>query len=601
MKFPYGICDFNKIITKGYFYCDRTDRIPVLEDTGDSLLFLRPRRFGKSLLLSMLANYYDVAKADRFEEVFGNLLIGKSPTELHNKYFILKWDFSCIDPVASTNDIKKSLYNHINVCIEGFKLYYRDYSIPEIKVNREDALDSIISLISAIRMTPYPIYLLIDEYDNFANEVMMGAKDREAYESLVYGDGLLKTLFKAIKASASDSLFDRTFITGVSPVVMSDITSGYNIAENIYPEPEFNDICGFTENEIEKILKTIADECEIKEAEAKEALDMMRSYYNGYTFSHEAGSYIYNPTLALYFLKNFHKRCKYPRKMLDSNLAADEAKMRYISGITKGRQLLLDIVTGDKSIVISELEDRFGIEQMLSDESKDITFMTSFLYYFGILTIEGESPAGKLILKVPNLVTRKLYVERLKKMFLPDPGIRDDGVWAAEKLYQKGEIESVCKFIEQKYFKVFSNRDYRWANELTVKTAFLTLLYNDILYIMDSEAEIDKKFTDLTMIIRPDMRRFEISDVLLEFKFVSLKDAGLTGEEARALTKDGLGKLPEMRAKMKEANERIAVYGDLLEKKYKNLRLKRFSVVSLGFERLWANAFQSPAISDLLT
>ena len=177
-------------------------------------------------------------------------------------------------------------------------------------------------------------------------------------------------------------------------------------------------------------------------------------------------------------------------------------------------------------------------------------------------------------------------------MFLPNPETRDDGILAAEQLSEKADIKPLCEFIENKYFKVFSNRDYRWANELTVKTAFLTLLYNDILYIMDSEAEIDKQFTDLTMIIRPDMRRFEIFDILLEFKFVSLKDAGLTGEQAKNLSPKDLEAIPQMQAKMKDAGERLAHYGDALEKKYKNLRLQRFSVVSLGFERLWAETYK---------
>ena len=252
MKFPYGTSDFNKIITKGYFYCDRTDRIETLEEAGDSILFLRPRRFGKSLLLSMLANYYDLAKADSFEKLFGKLLIGKNPTDLHNKYFILRWDFSRVNPLGSAEDIKISLYNHINRTIKRFIMYYKDYNFAEIEINREDALDSIASLIDTVSMTDYSIYLLIDEYDNFANEVMMSTgKNKNNYEALVYGDGLLKTLFKVIKSSAGESLIDRTFITGVSPVVMSDITSGYNIAKNIYLKPQLNDLCGFTEKEIE--------------------------------------------------------------------------------------------------------------------------------------------------------------------------------------------------------------------------------------------------------------------------------------------------------------------------------------------------------------
>ena len=591
MKFPYGIHDFKQIVTKGLVYCDRTNRIPILEETGKSLLFLRPRRFGKSLLLSMLENYYDLALEDKFEEIFGHLLIGKNPTDLHNKYFILKFDFSCIDPTGSADDVKQSMYDHINGSIKEFVLYYQDYFLPEIEINEKNALSSIKSLITSVRMTPYPVYLLIDEYDNFANEVMIGIKneiksEKDSYEALVHEKGPLKTFFKVIKALSGESLFGRTFITGVSPVVLSDITSGYNIAKNIYLDPEFNDLCGFTKEEVKELIAQVAKKCGLDNKQANEAFRMMKSYYNGYAFSYDKKADIYNPTLAIYFLEELYRRCKYPREMLDSNLAADEAKLRYVSSITKGRQFLLDLVKDDNSTAISKLEKRFGINEMLSAKSKDFTFIASFLYYFGVLTIAGETSDGDIMLKTPNLVTQKLYISRIRKMLLPEPDIRDDGLFAAKKLYQKGNIKPVCEFVERKFFKVFSNRDYRWANELTLKTAFLTLLYNDILYIMDSESEQDRRYTDLTMIIRPDMRRFEIFDVLLEFKFVTLDEAGLTGEEAKKLSRQKLEKLPQIQSKMKDARKRLKDYGDAMEAKYKNLRLKRFAVVSLGFERV---------------
>ncbi len=418
MRFPYGVCDFNKIITDKLFYCDRTDRIAMLENTGYYLLFLRPRRFGKSLLLSMLENYYDIARKDRFQELFGHLLIGKNPTPLHNQYFILKWDFSCVDPSGSAVDIKRAFHNHINACIRSFRMNYEDYLHQEIEIDSQDAVSSIKSLLDVVRKTPYPVYLLIDEYDNFANEVMMGVRreKKDIYEALVYEEGPLKTLFKAVKSATDGSGFDRSFITGVSPVVMSDITSGYNIAENIYLDSVFNDLCGFHEKEIEKALKTISAECGLKEKDAADALDLMRVYYNGYKFAPNAKDSIYNPTLAIYFIKAFFKTCKYPRKMLDSNLAADDAKLQYISQIPKGGQLLLDLMEKDHSLIISDLSDRFGIQQML--KSKDFIFMVSFLYYFGVLTIDDETEDGELILRVPNLVTQSLYVERIQQMLL---------------------------------------------------------------------------------------------------------------------------------------------------------------------------------------
>ena len=588
MKYPYGISDFKKINTRNFFYCDRTDKIPLLEKS-DSLLFIRPRRFGKSLVLSMLENYYDVAKKDEFEAIFGGLKIGRNPTELRNSYFILRFDFSCVDPTGSAEDVKRALFNHINVRIDGFhKFYnYKGFEIPNIEINRDDALYSIDSLVASIRMTPYPVYLLIDEYDNFANTVMMGVQSTgKRYEALVHDEGPLRTFFKSVKASTSGSMFDRVFITGVSPVVMSDITSGYNIAKNIYFEPEFNDLCGFKQNEIEDVLKKIVDKCGFEKEKIQEAVNLMQTYYNGYTFSHAADEHIYNPTLCLYFFEQFEKTCGYPRKMLDSNLAVDESKLEYIAQIPRGRDLLMNLVQKDKDVVMSDIEDRFGIKDMLTDKSKDNTFLVSFLFYFGVLTIAGDTEDLQIILKVPNLVMQSLYVERVQKMLLPEPDDRDDGKLAAEKVYQKGDMAPLCRFMEERYFKVFHNRDYRWANELTVKTAFLTLLYNDIIYIMDSEKEVDRRYADLTMIIRPDKRYGKVFDVLIEFKFVKLKDAKLSAEQARDLSEDEVCLIPEIVKQMEDGKKQVKDYGKKLEQRHGNLRLKKFVVVALGFERV---------------
>ncbi len=588
MKYPYGISDFSSIIREKYFYCDRTDKISLLENTK-SQLFIRPRRFGKSLLLSMLENYYDVAKKDEFEDIFGGLKIGKNPTELRNSYFILKFDFSCVDPTGSAEDVKKALFDHINVRIEGFYSFYRykGYELPEIKINYSNALYSISSLVSSVRMTPYPVYLLIDEYDNFANTVMMGVQSSEGrYKALVHEEGPLRTFFKAVKASTSSSMFDRVFITGVSPVVMSDITSGYNIAENIYFEPEFNDLCGFKQNEIEDVLKKIVDKCGFEKEKTEEAAGLMQTYYNGYTFSHTADEQIYNPTLCLYFFKQFEKSCGYPREMLDDNLAVDEAKLKYIAQIPKGSDLLMTLMEKDQRVVAEKISKRFGIEEMLTDKSRDNTFLISFLYYFGVLTIFGDTEDLKIILKVPNLVIRSLYVERVQKMLLPEPDDRDNGKLAAEKVYQKGDMAPLCRFMEEKYFRVFHNRDYRWANELTVKTAFLTLLYNDIIYIMDSEKEIDRRYADLTMIIRPDKRYGKVFDVLIEFKFVKLKSAGMSADQAKKLSKDELSQVPEIVKQMEDGIKQVKEYGKKLEQRHGNLRLQKFVVVALGFERV---------------
>ena len=212
--------------------------------------------------------------------------------------------------------------------------------------------------------------------------------------------------------------------------------------------------------------------------------------------------------------------------------------------------------------------------------------MSTFLYYFGVLTLAGETDDLKIKLKVPNLVIWSLYVERVQKMLLPDPGTRDEGRLAAEKVYQKGDMEPLRDFVENRYFTVFKNRDYQWANELTLKTAFLTLLYNDIIFIMDSESEMSRKYADLTMIIRPDKRYGKVFDVLIEFKFISLKEAGLSGEEAKQLPKERLQHLPQIKKAFAEGRQQVTLYAEALDDKYGNLRLKKFVVTALGFERV---------------
>ena len=591
MKFPYGISDFREIVMQHYFYCDRTHFIRILEDTGNYLLFIRPRRFGKSLLLSMLEHYYDVTLADQFQSLFANLKIGPQPTPLHNMFFILKWDFSCVDSTGSVNDIRKSLFDHVNACIRSFALYYRPLLSTRIDIDSDNAINSIKSVVDAVRQTPYSIYLLIDEYDNFANEVMMDALDgRKTYEALVYEKGPLKTLFKAVKSLSVSNAFARTFITGVSPVVLSDITSGYNIAENIYLNPAFNVLCGFEEHEVQLALSGIVQSCNMDESQAAITLDTMRTWYNGYRFAADVREMVYNPTLSLYFMKAFQQFCAHPDQLLDANLAVDEAKLQYISQLSQGRQMILDLMQTDHCLELQSISDRFGIRQMLSASSKGQTFMASLLYYFGMLTQAGKTEQGQLRLKVPNLVMRGLYVERLQELLLPEPVMRDDGRLAAEKLYMYGEMAPLCEFVEQRYFKIFHNRDYRWANELTVKTAFLTLLYNDILYVMDSEKEISRRYADLTMIRKSDMRHVKVYDILIEFKFVPLSEAGLSGEDAARLSNEALQAVSAMKEKMADALAQVADYGEAIRRKYGDLNLRCYAVVSLGYERIWWQA-----------
>ncbi|MGB0384513.1 MAG: AAA family ATPase [Ardenticatenaceae bacterium] len=591
MKFPYGISNFYKIITQDYFYVDRTSHIREIEEFGQSLLFLRPRRFGKSLFLSTLENYYDVNKADEFERLFGHLAIGQNPTPKHNQYLVMRWDFSEIDTTGSIEQIRQSLYNQLNKQIHNFAVRYQEILDEEIEIDRDDALFSFGTALTAVQQSPYHMYLLIDEYDNFANKVLMGGQvaSRQRYEELVKGEGLLKTVLSSVKSATSGFGLDRIFMTGVSPVVMSDITSGHNISEDISLEPEFESLCGFWESDIESALQQVVRSCGLQPEVSVFALQMMRLFYDGYSFSYDHDNpnneLVYNPTLALYFLKYYQRRCRPPRNMLDDNLAMDHAKLSYISWRANGEQLIQHALQEKEPLTIQRLATRFGVADILATEQKT-SFLASLLYYFGILTLNGSDEWGQLILKIPNLVVRRLYVEHLAALLLP-PSEQEAGAVVAKIFCRTGDMKPLADFIEQRYFKIFDNRDYKSANELTLKTIFLTVLFNDTTYIMDSELALERTYTDFTMIVRPDMRQYQLLDILIELKFLKLSEAELSGLEVRKKSRQEVLALKKVKKEMKAAVAQVKGYQTRLLAKYGGtLKLRTYAVVAVGFEKV---------------
>jgi hypothetical protein len=366
---------------------------------------------------------------------------------------------------------------------------------------------------------------------------------------------------------------------------MSDITSGYNIATDIYLRPEFNDLCGFTEADVNGILRRVAEECGFSDAKLDEAAMMMQTFYDGYCFNYDVDEFIYNPTMALYFFEHVQRRCQYPRQVLDSNLATDRAKIAYISQLPHGGQLILDMLNEGKATSVPLLANRFGVQDMLSAE-KDTTFMASLLYYFGVLTMGGRTLDAELRLRIPNLVIQRLYAEQIQEMLLPDMA-HDEAPRVAKALYSAGDMQPLCDFVEQRYFRVFDNRDYRWANELTIKTAFLTLLFNDALYIMDSEPALERSYADLVMIVRPDMRQYQLLDVLIEFKYIALGEHDLSGEQVRAMADEELSAHPAVREAFAAAEDQLVAHRRTLQAKYGAvLNLRTYAVVAVGFDQL---------------
>jgi len=586
MRFPYGLADFAALIDEGYFYVDRTDRIPLLEDAGKQLLFLRPRRFGKSLWLSTLENYYDLARADDFERLFGNLQIGRNPTPLRNRYFILKLNFSVVDPRGDADAIAASFYDHLNGAIEAFALRYRTHLPAAITVH-ENALRSWQALLAAVGETAHKLYVLIDEYDNFANAVMISPlRGTDRYRQLVEGEGTLKTFFKAVKAGAEGGGIDRVFLTGVTPVVLSDMTSGYNVAESLTQRPLFHDLCGFTEAELRAALDAVAATHNLAADRADDALRLMRDFYNGYRFTAQREERVYNPTLALYFLKRLAEDGAYPEQLLDDNLAMDRNRIQYVARLPHGATLVTAALNEAEPLAVAQLSNRFGVQDMLT-APKDPDFLASLLYYFGVLTLAGRDALGKLQLAIPNQVIRKLYVERLQEQLLPDYTDQEQRQRVVERFYATGDLEPLGDFLEQRYFPVFDNRDLRWSNELVVKTAFLVTLFNDAFYVMDSEPALGRGYGDLLLRVRPDMRQYALMDHLLEFKTLGLKDVKLTGAELAAKSRDELRALPAVAEQLQAAEQQLATYRVALERREgATLKLRTHAVVAIGLERL---------------
>jgi len=597
MKNPYAISNFEKIRLEGFEYVDRTDRIPLTENVGQYLLFLRPRRFGKSLWLSTLKNYYNIAKAEHFEKLFSGTWIYDHPTPLHNQYFVLKWDFSCVD--CSENRVEQSLYQHINDCIRAFASDYENMLPEKIQIHPEQAMSSFASLLSVVRKTGHQLYLFIDEYDNFANEMIANRQD-EKYFSMTGLGGFMKTLFKQLKSATEGLGLDRMYLTGVTPLLLSDVTSGDNIRTDIHMLPKFDDLCGFTDSEIKTLISTFANSLEKKDRflfpegtpmfpEGKEKwkneiFELMKTLYDGYIFSSYTNKRIYNPTLVMYLFKHIEQLDgQLPHSLMDHNLVTDEGRLEYIAELPGGKELIMEL-NQNKFVDIPEVTSRFGLKAMTAVGSKTREFMGSYMYYMGMLTMTKHSLSGKSCLTIPNPVTQNLYIDGIARWIIPDPQIKDLGIEIAEKLLSNGKIAPLRQYIEKLIFPTFNWRDRRWVNELTIKTIFMCIL-NDNHYIMISERQSRSGFADLAMIVRPDFRKYQLIDTLIEFKYINPKSLKL--KNIKKLSDTALFKHKMVQKKLQDAKKQAATYSkELLEEFGDRVKLQTYAIISIGFDRL---------------
>ena len=443
---PYGLSDFPRIMRKNYYYVDKTRFIELIERQPSYLFLIRPRRFGKSLFPAMLETYYSIDYADSFKEIFGELYIGKHPTEEHNRYMVLRFNFSEVSSKLET--VERSFSEYCCMVIKNFILKYERLlgsRIWEIvnpdETNPEQMLAALKEYVSR---TDCPrIYLLIDEYDNFTNTIL-SSYGQERYREKTHGDGLIRGFFNNVKASTSNAgaAVERLFITGVSPITMDDVTSGFNIGTNISTLPQFNNIIGFSEDEVREMITYYKDEDALPENITVDGLvEIMKPWYDNYCFSEDRlEERMFNSDMALYFLNSYLQLGKAPKMMVDNNIRTDYGKLRHLVQIDKtfgANASVIQQIIAEGSIT-AQIATSFPAEKMTDTEN-----FKSLLFYFGMLSIQGTD-FGSAILGIPNLTVREqLYtylVEayREAKMFDLDlssffrSGERNGSSWRVE-------------------------------------------------------------------------------------------------------------------------------------------------------------------------
>ena len=549
-KLPYGISDYERIVKDNYYYVDKTKYIEKLEDLPQPYItFLRPRKFGKTLFTSTLENYYDIKKKDKFEQLYKETYIGKHPTPLKNSYHILRFNFSGID----TSTVDTTINGFKREVGSSIKLFAQKYGL-DFYVNMEDEAENILdNLIKSfiVQKSNDKIYVIIDEYDHFANELL--GFDTDQFKSFVSKNGKVRKWYEILK-KGTETVIDRIFITGVAPITLDSLTSGFNIGTDITRDEEFNEMLGFTEAELVELMNAQ----EISKEKEEEMLPIMKENYDGYKFSINGKEKIYNSTMCLYFLSNYTRLEKLPESLVDVNIASDYSKIGKMLDLCKGEkraEIIEKTVSGEG--ILSEITQKFNPAMEFTDMD-----LVSMLYYLGYLTIVKEE-LGMPELKVPNKVMREIYSDYFIKLIDDEAQMSIDNDEYTEILRQlalEGKIDKIVEIL-QKYLKNLSNRDYQRFDEKYVKFIFYCISMNLKLYTVKSELEVQREYPDILLV--PRNRSKGYNSIMVEFKYLK------KGEENK------------LKEKQKEAKEQIFKYSNYNEIKDIE-KLHRYTITAVN-------------------
>jgi len=503
---PYGVADFNKFRKKNYYYVDKTRYIREIEKKGDYLFLIRPRRFGKSLFLGILEAYYDIDLKDRFHDFFNGTEIHRSPTAEKNSYMVFKLNFSIVNPNVSL--VEEAFLTRIKNAAGSFVSKYRkilDIDIKEAQAgfnSKKSASEVMDNLLNYCLRKKQKLYVIIDEYDNFANTILSEAGEQE-FQKITHGGGFLRAFFNVLKGGTTDTdaPISRLFMTGVSPITLDDVTSGFNIAENISLDSDLNEILGFTQTEVETLIEYYKQTGKTRHS-TPELLEIMSRWYNHYRFSLHSTREVFNTVHVLYFIKNYMKNSQIPDTLIDHNVRIDYKKLRHLiisdkkgTPQTNGNfSQLRQIMEND--FIHSTIVDSFPIAKLVSPEN-----FISLLYYFGLLTITGSDEEHKAILKIPNEASKRLYYDYIKETY-EETGILTLDLSQYEALMKEmafnGKWKPLIDYLVDRVETSMGIRDLI-TGEKAIQAFLNVYLGLSALYLVYSEKELEKGYADLVL------------------------------------------------------------------------------------------------------
>ena len=530
-RIPYGMMNFAVIRRDDCYYVDKTRFIPMIEEADKFFFFIRPRRFGKSLTINMLQHYYDILAKDKFEALFGDLYIGKHPTRDRNSYLVLYLNFSGI--VGELHNYRKGLDAHCQTMFDYFCDIYADYlpkGIKEELDKKEGAVEQFEYLFTECNKTNQRIYLFIDEYDHFTNAILSDIESLHRYTDETHGEGYLRAFFNKIKAGTYSSI-ERCFITGVSPVTMDDLTSGFNIGTNYSLTPEFNEMIGFTEEEVRQMLTYYSTTSPFNHS-VDELIEIMKPWYDNYCFAEECYGEItmYNSNMVLYFVKNYIQRGKAPREMVEDNIRIDYEKLRML--IRKDKEFAHDAsiiqTLVSEGYVTGELKKGFPAVNITNPDN-----FVSLLYYFGMLTISGTYE-GRTKLTIPNQVVREqIYTYLLSTYNEAELNFSSyEKNELASGLAYRGDWKAYFGYIADCLKRYTSQRD-KQKGEFFVHGFTLAMTAQNRFYRPISEQDTQAGYVDIFLCPLLDIYSDMKHSYIVELKYAKYKDPESRVEELR--------------------------------------------------------------------